>query len=253
MTTPIATPPSLSDLTLRLVSRCEGGAELLTGDVVPHEVAVGFRVEPRLAWTEALAALSCFGRDIHASAMPGEWAGHVARQSSEAAVPMALGAFPQRVNDVAPFFRSESLESLLPNNTVSTPLSVRWNAWERSLTAKGDAGSLLLAAGVCRAIGDFDRASAILEQVAPIETSAVLLNEQAALLWQRGRRDQALAVWNAAEPTPPVQFNRGMAELFLGRPDRALPALRAAAQALPEGDGWHHLANLYVALAESRL
>ena len=47
-------------------------------------------------------------------------------------------------------------------------------------------------------------------------------------------------------------FNRGMAALFLGRPAEAREPLRQAVAQLPEKGSWHHLARLYLTLAEMR-
>ena len=48
----------------------------------------------------------------------------------------------------------------------------------------------------------------------------------------------------------PVRFNRGMAALFLGRPAEARDHLKAAVGGLAETGAWHHLASLYLTLAE---
>jgi hypothetical protein len=43
-----------------------------------------------------------------------------------------------------------------------------------------------------------------------------------------------------------------LAELTAGRARQAEPLLRAAVAKLAETSPWHHLAQLYIALAESR-
>ena len=73
---------------------------------------------------------------------------------------------------------------------------------------------------------------------------------RAALLWHRGRCEEALAAWTALPDSPAVHFNRGMALLFLGRAAEARPMLAEAVAALPESSGWNALAQLYLALAE---
>jgi hypothetical protein len=50
----------------------------------------------------------------------------------------------------------------------------------------------------------------------------------------------------------PVWFNRGLAALFLNEANTARALLRQAAEKLPETGAWHHLARLYLALAEMR-
>ena len=43
-----------------------------------------------------------------------------------------------------------------------------------------------------------------------------------------------------------------LAELFLGRPTEARRHLQAAVAGLPETSAWHHLASLYLTLADIR-
>jgi uncharacterized protein HemY len=64
--------------------------------------------------------------------------------------------------------------------------------------------------------------------------------------------DEALAAWRQLEPSVPVLFNLGMAELFLGQFDAAREHLTAAVGQLPESSAWHHLGRLYLALARDR-
>ncbi len=87
----------------------------------------------------------------------------------------------------------------------------------------------------------------------PAAWQAAWANEEAALAWHRGRPEEAAALWQEQPESLPVLFNRGMAALFLGRPGEARAPLSAAIARLPEDSGWHHLACLYLALAEMRL
>jgi hypothetical protein len=80
----------------------------------------------------------------------------------------------------------------------------------------------------------------------------MLANEEAALKWSRGEEEEAIQLWKAQPATAPVQFNLGMASLFRDQSAGARRALSDAANAIPEGSGWHHLAKLYSALAEMR-
>ena len=63
---------------------------------------------------------------------------------------------------------------------------------------------------------------------------------------------KALEMWQKQEATTAVLFNRGMASLFLNRPADARAALNQAIGKLPESSSWHHLARLYLTLAEMR-
>src|SRR5262245_41413869 len=67
MTRMPSVPPSLAALTADFLSRTEDAETLIAaadalGDVLPHEVSVGYRAEPRLAWQESLEVLSVFGQ-----------------------------------------------------------------------------------------------------------------------------------------------------------------------------------------------
>ena len=99
----------------------------------------------------------------------------------------------------------------------------------------------------------FDQAEAlctVLEPNVPAEWRAAWDNEMAALAWHRGDADQAVRRWAKAEPSLPVMFNRGMANLFTGRFAEASEVFKNnIVERIPESSGWHHLARLYLTLA----
>ena len=68
------------------------------------------------------------------------------------------------------------------------------------------------------------------------------------------RRDEASGLWQTRGDHKhlPTLFNRGMAALFLGRPAEAREPLSRAVSGLPDDNSWHHLARLYLTLAEMR-
>jgi hypothetical protein len=112
---------------------------------------------------------------------------------------------------------------------------------------------VLLAAGVLRLARLFEAAAALLHRdEVPAEWRAAHANETAALAWHRGEAEEAARLWQAQEASVPVLFNRGMAALFLGRPAEARPPLTSAVARLPETSAWHHLGQLYLALAAAR-
>ena len=114
----------------------------------------------------------------------------------------------------------------------------------RSWVAKNGAANPLVAAGIARTLGDFDASEKLLAAVTGAD------NDRAALLWARGRCDEALAAWDAMADAPAVLFNRGMARLFAGQIAGARPLLQKAIDAIPETSGWHALARLYLAVAD---
>src|SRR3954454_17990871 len=93
--------PSLEDLMVRfLASRSDAAAAAVEpgeGEVEPHEVAAGFRVDPRAAWTDATTNIPAAPVQL-----PPEWATLVNQPAAAFAVPMAVGNFPQRVRDLQP-------------------------------------------------------------------------------------------------------------------------------------------------------
>ena len=100
---------------------------------------------------------------------------------------------------------------------------------------------------------NFDEASRLLAAAEPLATDAtlksLLANERAALAWQRGDRATAETLWKSLPASGPVAFNRGVAAMAAGRKADAAKQFATAVQQLPESSGWHHLAQLYLALA----
>ena len=237
--------PTLEDLMVRfLASRSDAAAAAVEhgeGEVEPHEVATGFRVDPRTAWTDATALIKPGVQTPGASVvpLPNDWATLVNQPAPAFAVPMAAGNFPQRVRDLQPLLTKFDAAELRPS---TTPSPMPGLSGLRNWIAKNAATQPLLAGGLARLIGDFDTA----EKLIP----APAANERAALLWQRGQCEQALTAWTSLPETPEVLFNRGMALLFLGKIAEAKPALAKAVAALPETSGWNALARLYLAVAE---
>lgn len=255
-----ATPPTIAALTSGFLSRIQDAETLAAaadalGEVEPHEVAIGYRAEPRLAWQESLEVLAAFGRTASPIPAPAEWGGLVARQDGVAALPFALANYPQRVRDLGTLLQSADLRDLLPEGVESTPVSSGLLKWGGRHTEAGNLPHALIAAANYRAARDFDRAEETLKGLkvtVGAEWKSVLANEQAALLWHRGDYAKAAELWSALPDSVPVRFNRGMAALFLGDPVGARVHLKAAIAGLGDTSAWHHLASLYLALAEMR-
>jgi tetratricopeptide (TPR) repeat protein len=248
--------PSLQDLMVRfLASRsdaADGSAvEPAGGEVEPHEVAAGFRVDPRAAWTNATDALPA---RPESSKLPTEWPALVGQPSAAFAVAFAAGNFPQRVKDLQPLLAKFDPAGMRPSGSQPPSQGLSGlRTWVIRETKKGQPVPALLAAGVARVIGEFDWAEELLgaaESLCGGELRAAWENERAALLWHRGRTDEALAAWNALPESPAVLFNRGMALLFLGRLTEARAVLTRAIAVLPDESGWNALARLYLAIAE---
>jgi hypothetical protein len=224
------------------------------GEVVPYEAAPAQPVDPRTAWDEALAALRLY----HPATVnrpcetPPEWPVLVASHEPETALAFCVGNFPQLIRNLHPLWQASKLEKLRPTGGIpaTTPSLMDWaTEAERA----NQYPRLLIAIGALRLARHFDRAAEILgkqQACVPDEWRPALANEQAALTWHRGLADQAAAMWQEQEASVPVLFNRGMAALFDGQPKQARKSLGQAVAQLPEDGAWHHLGQLYLALAE---
>jgi hypothetical protein len=227
----------------------ELGSELELHDASPLQ-----GVDPRLAWDEAVAALrtrSPKATLASATAVP-DWGGLVAAQEPALDLAFAAGNFPQMVRNLTLLLKGEAPEATSPPRPQGSPTLKAW----AEAAGRETYPRPLLAAGVLRLAKEYDGASRILDsRVAdcPDDWKPALRNEQAALAWHAGRTRQALALWQQmGDGFVPALFNQGMAALFLDRPADALDPLRRAVSALPESGSWHHLARLYLTLAEVR-
>jgi hypothetical protein len=252
------TPAGLAELFAeylgRQVAAHENGLALPeAGDVQPYEAGPAQPVEPRVAWDEAVAVLPHFSAGRHTVKVPPEWGTLVAAQEPLTALPFCAGNFPQLVRDVHTLMRGDLGAAAQPAGPpVAAEALLDWA--ER--TARSDQWpQVLLAVGALRLARQFDRAAEVLKErraEVPAEWKSAWTNEEAALLWHRGQRAEAAALWRSQPESVPVLFNRGVAALFLNQAVEARTLLRQAAEKLPENGAWHHLARLYLALAEMR-
>jgi hypothetical protein len=229
--------PQLTDLMARFLDRqtaavAAGLAANLPGDVEPHEAVPVQAVDPKHAWDEATTALGFYGINNSEKA-PADWPTLVAAQPSHTGLAFAVGNFPQMVRDLAPLYRAADDLGGLPV-ADGPPVAIE-------SSPKSDD---LLTLGTLRLARQWDAVDAALTTLA-----GRLPNEEAATLWHRGRKDEAVQRWNEMAESVPVLFNRGMAALFTGRPADARVDLRKAVEQIPEASGWHHLGRLYMALA----
>jgi hypothetical protein len=223
------------------------------GLVVPHEAAPAQPVDPRLAWENALAVVPHYhaGRSQPHWEVPPDWPALVAGQEPALAVAFCVGNFPQLVRNLQPLLLGGDLTTLRPSHL--RPLSVPTTLLEWAERARGFP-QVFLAVGVLRLARRFDEASALLASVGKVPSAwkALQANEEAALAWHRGNAEEARAAWQAQKASVPVLFNRGMSALFVGETQEAQTSLGAVVQQLPDTNAWHHLTNLYLALASAR-
>ena len=172
------------------------------------------------------------------------------------ALAFALGNFPQLVRDLHPLWQAGDLAALRPSadaRPLPATALVDWAARATGPVPK------LLAAGVLRVARQFDRARGQLLREMPQDPPGRMAGSMgqakvdgAGLAPRPGRR-AALEASRHQPDSVPVLFNRGMAELFLGRGGR-----RGRHWNRPHGScprtipGATFLARLYLALAEAR-
>lgn len=255
--------PLLAEMLRRYLQKRTEGCQAgiadggVVGEVVPFEAAPVQPVEPRLAWDESLSPGRHFQPDLDATALevPPDWPMLVSSHEPEMGLAFALGNFPQMVRDLQGLMRAGDLSTLRPATGRPTE-SQSLLDWATQTLKEKRYPQALLALGALRLAKQFDAAQKLMkkhEAHVPPTWLAAWANEQAALLWHRGQVQEAAKLWNAQPASTPVLFNRGMSALFLGRPVEARTALAQAAEQLPEDSAWHHLARLYIALAEMRM
>lgn len=242
-------PPALADLFAQYLKRQTeanavglGYAEAM-GDVEPYDAVPVQPVDPRLAWSDAGAAATHFGKAAEWSAPP-EWPALVAALEPAVAVPFCLGNFPQLVRNLQPLLSGLEATFRAPTRPVPAGSLPVWAARQRGCP------QTLLAAGVLRLARQFDEAEAALsKETPPTGWRAAHANEMAGLAWQRGAFEDARKAWMMQAESVPVLFNRGMAALFLDRAGDSRAPLERAVAGLPDTSAWHHLGRLYLTLA----
>jgi tetratricopeptide (TPR) repeat protein len=220
-----------------------------SGDAVPHEAVPVQPVDPMLAWKDAVAVAKLLQpSDQTKWKVSAEWPALVAQQESAVALAFCLGNYPQLVRNLQPLLtREPAALRVVSAHAVSLPGLSAWASQAH------DGPHRLLAAGILRLAGQLDQAEELLAEPPADGWQAVHANEVAALAWHRGEAEKALELWQQAPDSAPVLFNRGMAALFLGRASEAVGSLRRAVELLPESSAWHHLGQLYLALASARV
>ncbi|OWK34715.1 hypothetical protein [Fimbriiglobus ruber] len=252
--------PSLNDLMNRYLANksATSGMDLSSDgtEVEPHEVAGGFRASAKTTWDEATAVFKVFGVEPEKLAAPPEWSSFVAMETAAVAVPFAAGVFPQRLRHVPALIGAADLTSFRPSagaEQVSGFSSLR--GWVRKTLRGRSATGLIVASGIAAALGDWTDAEAALTAAEPLCTGAwrgVWENQRAALLWLRGRSEEAGRVWAEHDSPSATAFNRGLTALFSAQTTGAADQFQTATADLPDSSGWCHLAKLYQSLAHAR-
>jgi hypothetical protein len=252
--------PKLGDLLARYLEKqaeaCAVGAAASADEVTPYEAGPVQPINPKLAWDEALAVFSLAGTttNVRGWKAPPQWSSMVTGHEPVLALALCAANFPQMVRNFHMILQTENLTTLKPQAGRPIPASDLLS-WADDIGQRGQMPQLLLALGALRLAKQLDVAEQFVRKhdaKIPAEWRGAWENEKAALAWHSGRAAEALASWQKQEPTAVVLFNRGMAELFLGKASAAREHLSAAVAQLPESSAWHHLGRLYLTLAQGR-
>src|SRR5262249_15666139 len=155
---------------------------------------------------------------------------------------------PQQVRDLNLLLQSKDFSELPSTGAEEAPASTGLRNWANQHVRKGTFPQALIGCALLRAGGDYEAAAAALSGL----RGSTPAQCRAALLGGRGERQQAAKLWAGLPENSAVLFNRGMAALFMNKPARARDCLRKAVANLNDSDPWHHLASLYLALAEMK-
>lgn len=214
-------------------------------EATPFESVPVQPVDSQLAWKDALTAARLLHPNPTTWTVPPQWPVLVGQQEPAVALAFSLGNFPQMVRNLQPLLGDEPASLRQgPGAPLAVPGLGEWALEQR------DEPMRYLAAGLFRLARQFDRAEELLAVEASPEWRVVQANERAALAWHRGESEKARQLWAQMGTGAVASFNRGMAALFLGERAGASECLERAIAALPETSAWHHLAQLYRALAQ---
>ncbi len=232
------------------------GIATCDGEVTPYEVGPVQPLDPKLAWDETLAVLAFHGHSAtKRQQAPPQWAQLVSGHESIVAIALSVGNFPQLMRNFHEILAQPNLASLRPSGGRTAPAATELTPWLEQVAQKQQPAEMLFALGALRLAKDFDAAdrfSASQDAKISAEWRNAWENEKAAVLWHRGRHEEARQLWNRLEATVPVLFNRGMAALFAGASAHAKQALSSAIAQIPASSAWHHLGRLYLTLADLR-
>ncbi len=227
-----------------------------SGEVVPYDVGPVQPIDARPAWVEAVSVATYFDPTSQPQKWqaPPQWPQLVLVHEPAAALAFSFGNFPQLVRNLHVLMARPKLADLRPRTGTAMVASGLLD-WAKQVTARQQFPQVLLAIGALRLAKQFGPAAELLktsETAVPAAWKDAWANEQAALLWHRGRHDEARTLWQAQPANVPVLFNRGMAALFCDEAAQAVAALTAAVARLPDSSAWYHLGQLYLTLAQTR-
>jgi hypothetical protein len=165
-----------------------------------------------------------------------------------------VGNFPQMLGDLSHVLAEDDLDQLLGSSSCggTLPDATSLRPTEKANKAEPHLAILLTVASH-RLSGNYSMAESVLGDSETCFTKNwrhVWENERAAILWESGRKSEAISIWQKLPDGAVKTFNLGMAKLFTGRPECAQGHLEKACSDFAETSGWSHIAQLYLALCQ---
>jgi hypothetical protein len=207
-------------------------------EVDPYQAQPALGLDLSLAWSDAIlpGILLSDNEPQLPARFPGAWAA-ARHQAFTGPFPCAIGLAPQFL---------QRIDGILNNGLgfLQQPVSSQvGNLASQTLDNK----TVLSQLAIARLAGDHGRANELIRQ---LDGDLLQRNERAAQQWLEGQRTEAREQWDAiASDEPVIAFNQGLAALVAGDIRRGRARLTSAAQGFADTTGWHHLAELYLALA----
>jgi hypothetical protein len=237
-------------LVRQLAAASTGVEATQPSEVESFDAVIAPTVDPRLAWDGAIEPLRYFAPYLKLpTKIPSGWAAIVNALPPAVFLPMAVGHFPQAVRDLNAVLESSQ------TNVVDSIDSPSANQFIDSMLKSNDPANWFIAVGAARLINDKKTALKLLSQKQsdiPSELRIAWANERATLAFVSGQTDEATQTWKSLPDSAPVHFNRGVGHLATDRCKDAIAQFKAASSQIPESSGWHHLAELFLAVAEAR-
>lgn len=232
------TQPRWQDLFAKLLM--EEHQDAIVSEVELYQAQPALGLDLGLAWNEAvLPGVLLAEDDARVSArFPSAWnsASHL---NLTGPFPCCVGLAPQFLQkidrfmeDATGFFQQET--PIITSNCIA----------EATLDSKTPLSQLAIA----RLAGDAEQINRLIPQ---LDGELLQKNEQAAQLWLTGSREEARQLWDSLPGDEAViAFNQGLAALASGDTKRGQECLNRAVDGFEESTGWHHLAELYLAVIE---
>lgn len=230
--------PRWQDLLTRVIQ--QDHPENSTSEVELYQAQPALGLDLGMAWNEALLPGTLLSEEEPpvSARFPSAW--NAARNVSLAApFPCCIGLAPQFLQKID--YILDNASSFFQKELPTMPVGM---TAEVTLDNKTTLSQLAIA----RLAGDFEQVHRLIPE---LDGEQLQKNEHAAQLWLAGKREEARHAWDSLDGKHPViGFNQGLAALAHGDVARGRKCLTAAAKGFDESTGWHHLAELYLAVAQ---